>query len=570
MMKPPDNCLRDRHMRGFCTVLTALLGASLVPMAAAQPAQEPAAGAETRADPATAFRAELERRGALIGSVNIMVDNVFNLDDPSEDKSLYRFANGIHVTTRESVVESLLLFETGDRFVARLVDESARLLRHNGYIADASVRPTSYDETTNTVDIGVFVRDAWSLKPSIKFGRSGGANEYGFGLTEKNLTGRGKRLDINFSRDVERDETLFRYIDNNVAGGRDRFTVLYSDNSDGQRSGFEAGRPFYSLDTRWSLTGSALDEERIDSMYDLGEVIDEFRHDTRSWSIRGGRSRGFVDGRTVRWLAGFNYEKDIFQPTVNLSVPTLLPENREIAYPWGGFRIVADDFREFSEINDIGRTEDVPLGLDLFVSVGRSSKSFGADRDAWIFDVSASKGWEPGGPGSLLLLDIGASARLENYVTRNGVLSGSVRYFHRNLGRHLFSASLEATLTNNLDVENQVLLGGDKNLRGFPLRYQSGERSTVLTLEQRFFTDWYPFRLLRVGYAVFFDAGRVWGKDPRNTPNVGTLYDAGIGLRLASPRSSRRSVVHIDLAFPLNGDPTIDGVQLLVEKKVSF
>ena len=206
MMKPPDSRSPDRRLRGYRIVLTALLGAALVPMAAAQPDEAPAAGAETRADAATAFEAELERRGALIGSVNIMVENVFNLDDPAEDKSLYRFANSIHVTTRESVVESLLLFESGDRFVARVVDESARLLRHSGYVADASVRPTSYDETTNTVDIDVFVRDAWSLKPSIKFGRSGGANEYGFGLTEKNLTGRGKRLDINFSRDVERDD----------------------------------------------------------------------------------------------------------------------------------------------------------------------------------------------------------------------------------------------------------------------------------------------------------------------------------------------------------------------------
>ena len=570
MMKPPDSRSPDRRLRGYRIVLTALLGAALVPMAAAQPDEEPAAGAETRADAATAFEAELERRGALIGSVNIMVENVFNLDDPAEDKPLYRFANSIHVTTRESVVESLLLFESGDRFVARVVDESARLLRHSGYVADASVRPTSYDETTNTVDIDVFVRDAWSLKPSIKLGRSGGANEYGFGLTEENLAGRGKRLDILFRSDVERAERLFSYTDNNVNGGRDRFKVLYSDNSDGRRTGFEAGRPFFSLAARWSFTASLLDEERIDSMYDLGEVIDEFRHDTRSWSIRGGRSRGFVDGRTVRWLAGFNYEKDIFQPTVNLSVPTLLPENREIAYPWGGFRIVADDFREFSEINDIGRTEDVPLGLDLFVSVGRSSKSFGADRDAWIFDVSASRGWEPGGPGKLLLFDIGASARLENDVTRNGVLSGGARYYHRNLGRHLFSANLKATLTNNLDAENQVLLGGDNNLRGYPLRYQSGERSAVLTLEQRFFTDWYPFRLVRLGYAVFFDAGRVWGKDPRNTPNVGTLYDVGMGLRLTSPRSTRGSVVHIDLAFPLNGDASIDNVQLLVEKKASF
>ena len=34
--------------------------------------------------------------------------------------------------------------------------------------------------------------------------------------------------------------------------------------------------------------------------------------------------------------------------------------------------------------------------------------------------------------------------------------------------------------------------------------------------------------------------------------------------------SSGRSIVHIDLAFPLNADPTIDNGQLIIETKGSF
>jgi len=134
----------------------------------------------------------------------------------------------------------------------------------------------------------------------------------------------------------------------------------------------------------------------------------------------------------------------------------------------------------------------------------------------------------------------------------------------------VFTASLGAVAGNRLDAENQVLLGGDNGLRGYPLRYQAGEHSAVLTIEQRFFTDWYPARLFRVGYAVFMDVGRVWGEDPRGTPPLGTLYDIGAGFRLSSPRSSGRSVVHIDLAFPLKGNDSIDGLQLSVSTKASF
>ena len=64
--------------------------------------------------------------------------------------------------------------------------------------------------------------------------------------------------------------------------------------------------------------------------------------------------------------------------------------------------------------------------------------------------------------------------------------------------------------------------------------------------------------------------GRVSGTDPRASPSLGTLYDVGLGLRLSSSRASGKSVVHIDLAFPLNGDPTIDTMQLIVETKGSF
>jgi hemolysin activation/secretion protein len=169
-----------------------------------------------------------------------------------------------------------------------------------------------------------------------------------------------------------------------------------------------------------------------------------------------------------------------------------------------------------------------------------------------------------------LLFEASASAREEHAGARNSVVKLSGEYFQRNLGDQLFIASLKTVFGSALDAERQVLLGGDSGLRGYPIRYQSGENSVLLTLEQRFFTDWYPFNLIRVGYAFFLDAGRVWGNDPRGTPNLGRLYDVGVGLRLSSPKSSGRSIVHIDLAFPVNAPADIDNMQISVERKSSF
>ena len=89
----------------------------------------------------------------------------------------------------------------------------------------------------------------------------------------------------------------------------------------------------------------------------------------------------------------------------------------------------------------------------------------------------------------------------------------------------------------------------------------------LLTVEQRLFTPFYPARLFHVGGAAFLDVGRTWAHDEALSPNFGWLRNIGVGLRLGSSRSGLGSVVHFDLAFPLDGDPSIDKVQWLVTSK---
>ena len=231
---------------------------------------------------------ELEMRGAVIGRINIDIENVFDPDNtPEEDKRLYRWANRVHLTTRPSVVENIILFDSGDALSEQRLAESARLLRERGFVADALVEAASYNAASNTADINVWLRDAWSLEPDIKLSRSGGENEYGLGLVEDNLFGLGKEVTLSYSSDVDRDQRLLSYTDENVFGSRKRLDAVYVDLSDGRQARFLAGRPFFALDTRWSIEGSVLDDERITPIYNLGEIIDEFRHDTRFISIQG-------------------------------------------------------------------------------------------------------------------------------------------------------------------------------------------------------------------------------------------------------------------------------------------
>jgi hemolysin activation/secretion protein len=130
--------------------------------------------------------------------------------------------------------------------------------------------------------------------------------------------------------------------------------------------------------------------------------------------------------------------------------------------------------------------------------------------------------------------------------------------------------ALSTTVTDSLDPDLQLLIGGDNGVRGFPLRYESGTSRGIFTIEQRVFTDWYPFRLARVGAAVFGDVGRTWGSGVVGNSDPGLLRDVGIGIRLGNTRTGLGNVLHVDFAFPLNSVPGIRKVQFLVQTYETF
>ena len=89
-------------------------------------------------------------------------------------------------------------------------------------------------------------------------------------------------------------------------------------------------------------------------------------------------------------------------------------------------------------------------------------------------------------------------------------------------------------------------------------------------LEQRNFTDWHPFRLLRIGEALFADAGRAWGFDTLGGRRFDRLTNVGCGLRFAPTRSTANKMIYVDVASLLGGDRSIGSVQFLLESKRGF
>jgi outer membrane protein assembly factor BamA len=511
---------------------------------------------------------ELEAAGAVIGNIDIDIRNIFDESDAREANGLFWLANHLHIRTKHATIKAQLLFARGDKYLARKLAETERALRLLTYIYDARVVPVRYAD--GKVDIKVITKDVWTLSPGISFGRAGGSNSTNFNLQDSNFLGWGKGLEISHGSTVDRTSTSVDWTDPNVLGSRWTSDLTYADSSDGMQRSLKVARPFYSLDAPWSAKITAVKFDRTISRYNLGDIVDQFNDNESSYELSGGISSGLIDGWAKRFTFGVRYDRNIFLPTPVTSMPARqLPPDRTLSYPFVGFDVLQDKYRKVGDENQIGRTEDLYFGTEVTGEVGLSNSAFGADRNAIMLAAKALRGIEITELQQLFLT--GAfSSRIEDGRARNLKADAGAKYYWRWRTDWLLYAALSGTVTDSLDPDMQLLLGGDNGLRGYPLRYESGTSRALFTVEQRFYTDWYPFRLVRVGGAIFADVGRTWGSGVVGNSDPGLLRDVGFGLRLGNTRSGLGNVLHIDFAFPLNNLVGIQRFQVLVQTMQSF
>ena len=512
--------------------------------------------------------AELESAGATIGQIRIMPHNVFDLSIKGEDYAIYRWANRLHIPTRVDVIEKVLLFKSGERVSRQKIDETERLLRASRTRYDVEIKPGEYRD--GVVDIDLSTRDAWSLDATGNFSRAGGDNKTSFGIKERNLLGTG--LSIGFSRtsSVDRKGTELDISYDQAFDGWTRVNVERGRFDDGKRTSLIVDRPFYSLDTRFAARGAWGDDDRIDSIYNSGNVTGEYRRRRKAADASLGYSPGLINGWTQRYTAGALAADNTYRAEPGRIAPALLPVNNELRALFLRADFVEDGFVKVKNHNLIERAEFLVVGFNARVQLTKALSSMGSSRDDFLYFASLSDGYVF---SANQILQAGASVERRIASTALPMIhaAASLKYYEPRAARSLFYSSLVVErLRGSVGAADQLLIGGTYGLRGYPSRYQTGDQRWLLSVEKRAFTDWYPLRLLRVGGAVFFDAGRAWGGLNQNTVNPGTLANVGAGLRLALDRAAFANVLHVDLAVPLKRAPGIKSTQFNVKTEFSF
>ncbi len=519
--------------------------------------------------------AELEAAGARIGGIEVDTIQIFDLSNPQENNWLFRTADHLHKGTRISAIAAQLLFRRGDLYSRRLLDETARNIRLNSsFLREPVILPIRYHD--NVVDILVITHDVWTLQPAINFSRSGGTNTASIDISDANIFGYGKYIEVGHGENVDRRSTYLNWNDPNVWGSHWTDGLMYSRNSDGTVWGVGGALPFYSLEARSDAGVDAGDNHGVFKRYRLGQTYDAYDDDSRTGDLYIGNALRVTDLWTERLLLGWRVDRSRFGVSPYQPIPLVapLPQDRDLSYPFARMQWIENTYATIRDLDLIARTEDVHFGLDASVGLGLATPAFGSDRNSLLADTEINYGWQFGDT-QLLFLSSRLASRFEDGALHDTIITWTSSYYLATSDYTRMLVRFSGDAGHDLDGDHTLQLGGDTGLRGYPLRYQNGNQRALFTLEERLYTNYFLFRLVNLGAAAFYDMGRTWGTTLVPTPQLGLLKDVGLGLRLGNQRSSFGSVIHIDLAVPLdrppsNRPPTISSLQFLVSTQQSF
>ncbi len=493
----------------------------------------------------------------VIGNIIIITDDVFKPSKIKEQSLFHRTTNKLHITTGKAVLRKQLLFKEGDVFQQDKLAESERLLRKNRYIKDARITPIQL--CNKAVTIQVQTQDHWTLTPGFSLGSSGGESRSGLSLQEHNLFGLGKSLALKYNRDSERNSTLLAYKDPQLFGSRKQLSASIQDNSDGKGYALDLSLPFYSTDSQFSWGIKTLSIKQENSFYQQGKII-------KKTGIENTHHAVFYGWKTKkpnqRFKVGWSYNKQSYFAT-----PSDQYNAADVteSYPWFELEQYKQRYIKKTNFKTMDRTEDIAIGHSLTTNIGLLSKQLGSNNNYLRLSAKLLHGIEIDNK-NLAFVELASTSYLGKGALKGSRVSlKNEWYSFDKRGNDLYLLA-QINAANNLLYGEQILLDGDTGLRGYPLGYQTGDKSVFIRAEKRFHFNWYPLHLAKFGAVAFIDAGSAWGKGNK----AKSLADAGIGLRIVPTRSSSAKIFHFDLAFPLIDQDKVDKYQIVVKTSYSF
>lgn len=528
-----------------------------------------------------------------ISSIFIDSHSIFDMSQIEEDtrgRWAYSIANSLHTRTRAGFLEAELLLHVGDCVDTFLLEESERILRQYDFLARVDVY--AVPQPDGSQHIVVDTQDEWSTRIDLRFRFDTGVDFEGINIAEENFLGRGMLVGAFWRnrrelRDVGGTIRLPR-----TFGTRLNTSLLLGTTRVGRFEAQAFTYPFVGEVGHWAfrevysrredLFSYALEDDPT-----LSHVVLRFETERAEVTVA---ARVGPPGSLTLFGIGISREELRF-PDVSNRIEAVIDSNfgdRTPAAPelaTEALRLTRESettrlnfmagkrnirFRRETGLDALRGVQDIPMGTEIALMVGKSIGFLGSDGPAEVDDIFARLRLFGGAAPGRWILTAGVSVEGRRFsddepMDRAGwrdVLAEADAYVYwrptGDSGRHTVFARLSAAGGWNMDTPLQLTLGGPEQLRGFHLERFPGGRRVVATVEDRILLGWTSGGLLDFGMTVFGDLGRTWRGDVPFGMDSDWQSTVGAGIRIGFPKGTR-SVARIDIAVPANGPNAFRG-----------
>ena len=325
-----------------------------------------------------------------IDVVGVDFGTPFNNFSLKKKNILTKTANGLHINTKTSTVFNNLFFDYNDTLNPYLIADNERFLRNIPYFQDAKIVVERYKKT-DSVNITVITKDVLSFGPSVS---AISTKRTEWVLKEDNFLGTGDRIAIKALFDIERTTKFgygLEYIKRNIGGSFIDGYAGYS-NFNNSINGFRQEssvylkliKPLVNQYTKFTYAFEAANHRSSNLYSKLYGPDSLFNEEWRykyynidAWvgyninlqklssKNEGGRLRGLVGIRVIQ--QHFNEKPIKYIEQYNPAFPNM-------AAILSSFTVFKQNIYKTRYIYGFGRTEDVPQGTDVTMTVGWSRK----------------------------------------------------------------------------------------------------------------------------------------------------------------------------------------------------
>jgi hypothetical protein len=476
-------------------------------------------------------------RDPTIDTVIVVARNVFE-PPGGTPRFLATLGNALHVTTHAGVIRRLLLIDAGSTPDSARLVESARALRELGVFRTVSLDTLRIGDR---LALKVETADGWSTSPQLNFSSTAGSTTWSAAMVERNFLGTATFVSLAYGKNPDRSSFDVQFASPGLLIHHAPLLVAYSDLSDGRLGAWSYGVPFFRADAPWSLvTWGQAASHRVLDFYD-GSVSDSTERRALQFGAQGGVALHATSTSYVRVWAGAAWRREDFAPEGSAAFAYS-------QYGTIGAGIEAGRVRYgvFEHLNGFARREDVDLSSQIAGGLWAAPRAWGyGDRAGIGPTVQAQIGalWQWG----LARVRVGAQGVVRAAQVDSGSAYAIVDAASTGLRGQAVLLHVEARALRNPKPGNALDPWATQNgPRGFAAHAFSGTRLFYAMLENRVLVADELWGMLGLGLAPYVETGGAWYGGMERARLGG---DAGLALRLGSPRSTRGAVAELAVAW---------------------